>query len=74
MERTTVYLDSALKRRLKDAAARTGESEAGLIREALERYLADVPSPVLRPVGRSSDGGIAGREESELERRGFGRS
>ena len=40
MERTTVYLDSELKRRLKEAAARTHKSEALMIREALARYLA----------------------------------
>ena len=74
MERTTVYLDTRLKRRLKEAAARAGRSEAGMIREALERYLGQRESVHLEPVGRSKDGGVAARDEESLEELGFGRS
>jgi hypothetical protein len=40
MRRKQIYLDEANERALKRLAARTGRSEASLIREALERYLA----------------------------------
>ena len=73
MERTTVYLTAELKRRLRDAAARGKRSEAAMIREALEQYLATESVPELRPVGSSSDGGVADRVDSELDRLGFGR-
>lgn len=72
MERTTVYLDAELKRRLKAAAARGGRTEAAMIREALAQYLAAEAPPILEPVGRSDDGGVADRVDDELEREGFG--
>jgi hypothetical protein len=40
MRRKQIYLDDASERALKRLAARTGRSEAALIREALQRYLA----------------------------------
>ena len=40
MRRKQIYLDDASERALKRLAARTGRSEASLIREALKRYLA----------------------------------
>lgn len=40
MRRKQIYLDDASERALKRLAARTGRSEASLIREALQRYLA----------------------------------
>ncbi len=40
MRRKQIYLDEANERALKRLAARTGRSEASLIREALRRYLA----------------------------------
>jgi predicted transcriptional regulator len=40
MRRKQIYLDDAGERGLKRLAARTGRSEASLIREALQRYLA----------------------------------
>lgn len=72
MERTTVYLDSELKRRLKEAATRSGSTEASLIREALARYLVGDEPAALRPVGRSEDGGVADRDEEALRDLGFG--
>jgi len=73
MERTTVYLDAELKRRLREAAARSGSTEASLIREALARYLVGSEPPTLRPVGRSADGGVAGDDEEALRDLGFGK-
>lgn len=72
MERTTVYLDAALKRRLKELAELTGESEASIIRESLDRYLSSKPRRTLRPVGRSRDGGVAHRVDEALDDLGFG--
>lgn len=74
VERTTIYLDADLKRRLKTAAARSGRSEASTIREALEQYLASEETVRLRPVGRSNDGGVADQDEPALGELGFGRS
>ena len=73
MERTTIYLDEVLKRRLKDTAAVRGVTEASLLREALARYLDGEKRPSLRPVGRSHDGGVARRTDDALRKRGFGR-
>jgi len=74
MERTTIYLDPSLKRRLKTAATRRGVAEALLVRTALEQFLAEEGSVVVRPVGESADGGVAGRVDEALEELGFGRS
>lgn len=40
MKRTTIFLDEDLERRLRDAARRDGRPAAGLVREALDTYLA----------------------------------
>ena len=74
MERTTVYLDPQLKRQLKEAARRRKTSEAALIREALNRFLAPkARKPAIRPVGKSSDGGRGHRTDEVLEELEFGR-
>jgi len=41
MERTTVYLPDDLRRRLAAAAQEADRPQAELVREALDRYLAD---------------------------------
>jgi metal-responsive CopG/Arc/MetJ family transcriptional regulator len=74
MERTTVYLDPELKRKLKEAAVRARVSEARLIREALASYLSKEAPVMLEPVGRSKDGGIAADDEAALEDLEFGRT
>jgi hypothetical protein len=74
MERTTIYLDPGLKRQLKAAAARTGTTEAALIREALRRMLGRGRRPGIRPVGRSRDGGVARGAAEALAELGFGRT
>jgi hypothetical protein len=73
MERTTIYLEPALKRQLREMATRRGATEAALIREALRSYLGRAGRPKLRPVGRSRDGGIAERVDEALDELGFGR-
>ncbi len=73
MERSTIYLDSTLKRRLKEAAARRGVTEATVLREALEQYLVREKRPALEAVGKSTDGGVAHRVDEALDELGFGR-
>ena len=73
MERTTIYLDSELKRKLREAAARKRISEARMIREALASYLSTEEPVMLEPVGQSEDGGIAEHDEEALEDLGFGK-
>jgi hypothetical protein len=72
MQRTTVYFETAAKRRLERLARLSGRSEAELIRTALDRLLDDEggPRPTL-PLFRSGDPGLAERVDEELAR-GFG--
>ena len=60
MERTTVYLPLELKISIKTAAKRRGSSEAEVIRDALEQYLADHDRKRPRPksIGVASSGRI----------------
>lgn len=52
MVKTTVYLPDDLKERLSDAARASGESEARIIRSALEGWLNGMlPGPRSRLVG-----------------------
>jgi hypothetical protein len=71
MQKTTVYLPDALKRQLARAAERRGESEAQLIRTAIERLLAGEagPRPTL-PLFRSGDPTLAEHADEALA--GFG--
>jgi predicted DNA-binding protein len=73
MERTTVYLDVPLKRRLKEEALRRGTTEAFLLREAVAAYLGSPKRPAVRAVGRSKDGGVARDADKALASLGFGR-
>lgn len=47
VEKTTVYLDAALRRRLAAVARRRGVPQAMLIRDALAAYLASNEAPRL---------------------------
>ena len=69
MEKTTVYLPSALKEALKRAAAERGVSEAEVIRESL-RAAVDEPRPAPRPALFASDEVLADRVDEALA--GFG--
>lgn len=71
MVKTTVYLPDALKAALERLAAETGESEASLIRraiEALDRNASPVRPQV--PLFTSGDHTLAERVDEALE--GFG--
>jgi Arc/MetJ-type ribon-helix-helix transcriptional regulator len=72
MVKTTIYLPEDLKRRLEKSAARSGASEAEVIRTAVERLLdtESPPRPTL-PLFRSGDPRLAERTE-ELLRESFG--
>jgi hypothetical protein len=69
--KTTVYLPEELKRRIEETAARTGRSEADVIREALERHTANEPPEPRFPLFDSGDPTLAERDE-EILAEGFG--
>lgn len=72
MIRTTVYLSAESKRRLAGAARRRRRSEATLIREAVDKLLADEPSsPRPNPPTLEIDATIADHADDYLAR-GFG--
>jgi predicted transcriptional regulator len=72
MIRTTVYLSAESKRRLRSAARRRNRSEATLIRDAIDRLLADEPSlPRPNPPVLNIDAGLADHADDYLSR-GFG--
>ena len=70
MQKTTVYLPETLKRRLEQAANRHGQSEAELIRQAIERLLAEEARPRPRALFHSGDPTLARRVDEALA--GFG--
>jgi hypothetical protein len=71
MQKTTVYLPEALKRRLAQVAQSRGEPEAALIRAAIERLLSAEPAPrPTLPLFRSGDPTLAERVDDALA--GFG--
>ncbi|MDH4065421.1 MAG: ribbon-helix-helix domain-containing protein [Acidobacteriota bacterium] len=73
-QKTTVYLDSEVYRRLKALARARGVAPAFLVREAVAQYTAS-HAPTRRPrslgKGASARGDLSGRAEELLD--GFGR-
>lgn len=64
VEKTTIYLDPELRRRLQALAKRRHAPQAELIREALTAYLDAAPPPPLPSwVGIASVGGDAGADK-----------
>jgi hypothetical protein len=63
MKKTTVYLTAEQQDQLKDAARRTGKSEALMIREAIAAYVTKVarPWPQSIGMGKSPDDGFDAR-------------
>jgi metal-responsive CopG/Arc/MetJ family transcriptional regulator len=70
MQKTTVYLPETLKRRLAQAAHRRGQPEAELIRQAIERLLAEEARPRPRALFHGADPTLARRVDEALA--GFG--
>lgn len=72
MKKTTVYLPDDLKAALGRAAVEKGQSEAELIRKAVEDLVRGLGRPRPRlPLFSSGDPTLAERVDEEL-RRGFG--
>jgi predicted transcriptional regulator len=65
LNKTTLYLPDDLQRRLRDAARRADRPQADLVREALERFLADQPAPVPRSIGAGADEELTGRDSED---------
>ena len=65
MNKTTLYLPDDTQRRLRDVAKRTGRSQAELIRTALDRHLADEPSPLPGSIGAGEDAGLSARDSED---------
>lgn len=55
MNKTTIYLPDELQRSLRSIATRTRRSQAGLIREAVEQYVATAEAPTLTSLGAGDD-------------------
>ncbi len=73
MIKTTVYLPERVKARLRRLAARTRTSEATLIRTAVERLVADAPSPRPRPALFDSGDPTLAERVDDILAEGFGR-
>jgi hypothetical protein len=58
MEKTTVYLPGDLRARLRETSKRLGLPQAEIVRDAVEKYLADRPRPWPKSIG--SMPGLAG--------------
>jgi metal-responsive CopG/Arc/MetJ family transcriptional regulator len=61
LEKTTVYLPADIRRELAEVARRRRVSQAELIREALQNYLAEQERPALRSLGAANSDEITGR-------------
>ncbi len=73
MVKTTVYLPEELKARLKRTAASSGQSEAEVIRAALDQFTVGRARPRPRVLFESfGDPGLSERVDEELAA-GFGR-
>lgn len=51
MEKTTLYLPGELQHALRELARREGRSQAAIVREAVERYIAGAEKPAPRSLG-----------------------
>ena len=58
MDKTTLYLTPELRRRLRDAARRTGRRQADMIRSALDAYLDERPANRPQSIGAGEDGAL----------------
>ena len=65
MNKTTLYLPDETQHRLREVAKRTGRAQADLIRTALDRFLADEPSPLPGSIGAGDDAALSGRDSED---------
>jgi predicted transcriptional regulator len=70
MDKTTLYLTPELRRRLREAARRTGRRQADMIRSALDAYLDEGQTNRPQSIGAGEDGELdaAGTEAWLRER------
>ncbi len=73
MERTTILLPGDLRRRLADESRRRRIPQSALIREALERYLAERPADRPHLVGVAEVDGVDAREVKAWVRKEWAR-
>jgi hypothetical protein len=74
VEKTTLYLPSELLGELRDAARRTGQSQADIVRSALRAYLDhDAAPPMPKSFGAFEDLGVTGEESEAWLEREWGR-
>lgn len=73
MKKTTIYFDEATEHRLIELARRHGRSRAALIRDAVEKMIADDDRPPRRPraLGASGHSDTSERVDQILDD-GFG--
>ena len=69
MEKTTIYLPADLRWYLKDAARRSGRSQADLIREALEAQRDAAPAPKMTIIGIANSGSAVEASDKATLRR-----
>lgn len=62
VNKTTIYLPDELHRSLQAAARRAGRSQAHVIRDAVERYLASDDRPQLVSIGLGEDSELDARD------------
>ena len=62
MQKTTIYLPADLHGWLREESRRSGRSQAELLREALEVYVAERPRPLPKSIGLGSDPELSGAD------------
>ncbi|MDQ6748409.1 MAG: hypothetical protein M3010_09950 [Candidatus Dormibacteraeota bacterium] len=68
MEKTTIYLPADLRLYLRDAARRTGHSQADLIREALEAQRDSAPGSKITIIGIADSSSAVPAADTEARR------
>jgi predicted transcriptional regulator len=69
MEKTTLYLPEATRRRLRDAARRTGRRQSELVRQAIDDFLSSEPYPLPLSIGAGEDEEVTGETSEDWLRR-----
>ncbi len=72
MSKTTLYLPVELQRALRDESRRSGASQADLVRQALQAFLAGRDRPHPRSIGIATDGSLPARDSEDWIRRTWG--